>query len=75
MIVPFGSCTRSTRTVYQSSRARYSRVSTFQAPGSSSKLTALYAPSTSIRLRARMNTDRIIGGVSLPVLVFWRLGW
>ena len=25
--------------------------------------------------RARVNTARIIGGVSLPVLVFWRLGW
>ena len=39
MIVPLGSCTRSTRTVYQGSRARYSLVNTVQAPGSSSKLT------------------------------------
>src|ERR1700749_3106283 len=38
MTVPFGSSTRSTRTVYQSLRARYSRVSTFQTPGSSGKL-------------------------------------
>src|SRR6185503_11135959 len=37
MIVPFGSSTRSTRTVYQGFFARYSRVRTFQRPGSSSK--------------------------------------
>src|SRR5579862_5155450 len=37
MTVPFGISTRSTRTVYQSFLARYSRVRTFQGPGSSSK--------------------------------------
>src|SRR4051812_1338756 len=35
--VPFGSSTRSTRTVYQGFFATYSRVRTFQGPGSSSK--------------------------------------
>src|SRR5580704_5306634 len=38
MTVPFGSSTRSTRTVYQGFLARYSRVSTFQRPGSSGSL-------------------------------------
>src|SRR5580658_6295142 len=37
MMVPFGISTRSTRTVYQSFFARYSRVRTFQGPGSSGK--------------------------------------
>src|SRR5215467_14014776 len=35
MTVPLGSSTRSTRTVYQGFLARYSRVRTFQGPGSS----------------------------------------
>src|SRR4029077_15777822 len=40
MTVPLGSPTRSTRTVYQGFRARYSLDSTFQGWGSSSLLTA-----------------------------------
>ncbi len=76
MMVPFGSSTRSTRTVYQSFFARYSRVRTFQGPGSSGKWSgAWWASRRPMMPRARSKTARIIGAVNLPVLVFWRLGW
>src|SRR5579862_3936408 len=42
MMVPFGISTRSTRTVYQSFFARYSRVRTFQGPGSSGKWSGVF---------------------------------